>query len=197
MEAMEKLSTHLRNRPAELRGMKDKGVKIVGCSAGGFIPEEMIYAAGAVPLRLVRGGEPEPVEASLPYAYRWMCPFVRAQMGYQALGEEPYYQMIDLFISVVSCQHQRRLGDLFHFFTSLKVFKLGIPHFAAADYALEYYTESLSELKKGIENLTGNEIGDEKLREATTLYNRMRELLRDISLFRKAQPLLREGYGSC
>ena len=190
MEAMEKLSTHLRNRPAELRGMKDKGVKIIGCSAGGFIPEEMIYAAGAVPVRLVRGGEPEPIEASLPYAYRWMCPFIRAQMGYQALAEDPYYQMLDLFISVVSCQHQRRLGDLYHFFTSLKVFKLGIPHFAAAHYALEYYIESLKELKEEIENLTGNEIGDENLREATSLYNRMRELLKDINSLRKAQPPL-------
>jgi benzoyl-CoA reductase/2-hydroxyglutaryl-CoA dehydratase subunit BcrC/BadD/HgdB len=36
--------------------------------------------------------------------------------------------------------------------------------------------------------LTGNEITDEKISNATTLYNRMRELLRKISLLRRASP---------
>lgn len=188
MEAIDKLLTQVRSRPVELKEMKDKGIKIVGCAAGGFVPEEIIYASGAVPLCLARGGEPEPIEASLPYAYRWMCPFIRAQVGYWLLEEEPYYRLLDLFISVVSCQHQRRLGDLFHFFTDLNVFKLGIPHFAAADYALEYYTQSLKELKERIEALTDNKIDEEKLKEAINLYNGMRRLLKDISLLRKAQP---------
>lgn len=42
-------------------------------------------------------------------------------------------------------------------------------------------------LRKKLEDLTGNEINDEKLRESIELYNRMRELLQEISLMRKAQ----------
>ena len=189
MESVKEIYTHLKNREDELRNAKDRMIKIVGCSSGGFVPEELIYAAGGIPLRLAYGGEDQPIEASLPYAYRWMCPFIRAQMGYKVMKEAPpYYRLIDMFISEVSCQHQRRLGDLFQFFTDLPVFKLGIPHRPDTDYALQYYIESLKSLKQRLEKLTGNVITDDKLKNAVILYNRMRCLLRDISLLRKVQP---------
>ena len=37
MEAMEKLSEHLRARMVELRKVKDEGCKVVGYTPGGYI----------------------------------------------------------------------------------------------------------------------------------------------------------------
>ena len=56
MTAMESLSSHLQERMAELWKMKADGIKMVGYSPGGFMPEELVYAAGAIPLCLTRGG---------------------------------------------------------------------------------------------------------------------------------------------
>ena len=62
MQAGEKLSTHLRIRVIELTQMKGQGHKIIGYTPGGYMPEELLYACGAmpVPVGLIRGGEHEP-----------------------------------------------------------------------------------------------------------------------------------------
>ena len=61
MEARKKLTSHLGKRALELRELKGKGVKVIGYTPGGFMPEEIVYACGAVPVGLIRGGDPEPV----------------------------------------------------------------------------------------------------------------------------------------
>ena len=65
MGAFEELEQKARGRPAELRKKKESGTKIIGYT-GRFVPEELIYAAGALPQLICRGGEPEPPEAVLP-----------------------------------------------------------------------------------------------------------------------------------
>ena len=55
MEALNKLSAHLKNRLVDLSRAKEKGVKIIGYTPGGFLPEELVLASGAIPLCLVRG----------------------------------------------------------------------------------------------------------------------------------------------
>ena len=59
MDVVEKLAEIARTRPEKLKKEKEKGIKIVGYT-GRFVPEELIYAAGAVPYLMCRGGEPEP-----------------------------------------------------------------------------------------------------------------------------------------
>ena len=52
----ERLEAYLKDSPAHLSEAKEKGVNIVGYFPGSFVPEELIRAAGAVPLCLVDGG---------------------------------------------------------------------------------------------------------------------------------------------
>ena len=75
MEATEKLLTHLRGRLRELRKMKEEGIKIVGYTPGGYMPEELVYAAEAIPVGLIRGGDPEPVMESAVYIPRFIDTF--------------------------------------------------------------------------------------------------------------------------
>ena len=55
MDAMDRLSAHLKTRVAELWKMKKEGVKIVGYPPGGYMPEEMVYAVGRSPSALFVG----------------------------------------------------------------------------------------------------------------------------------------------
>ena len=45
----DRLSEHLQHRPGSLLAAKERGQKVVGYFPGGYVPEEIIYAAGAVP----------------------------------------------------------------------------------------------------------------------------------------------------
>jgi benzoyl-CoA reductase/2-hydroxyglutaryl-CoA dehydratase subunit BcrC/BadD/HgdB len=186
MDARRILSGHLERRLIELRGMRDGGTKVVGYTPGGFMPEELVYACGGVPVGLIRGGDPEPVAQGVAYIPRFIDTFCRSQIGYRMLGE-PLYQMIDLLVAPITDNNSRAIADCWDFYTDVDVFRFGVPHNKAED-AFNYYLEGLHLLRERLENLTGTKISDERLKEAIDLCNRERRLLKEISLLRQSEP---------
>ena len=192
MKAMERLADHLARRPIELRRKRDAGAKIVGYTPGGFMPEELVYACGAlpIPVGLIRGGDPEPVAISGSYIPRFIDTFCRSQIGYRESGEESLYQIIDLLIAPITDCNNRAIADMWNFYTDVEVFRFGVP-LGKTDHGYKYYLEGLHLLKEKLEKFTGVEIKDEKVREEMTSSNKIRELLKEISLMRKLKrPLL-------
>ncbi len=183
MEAMRKLSDHLATRVTELVRLQKNGTKIIGYAPGGFMPEELVYACGAVPVGLIRGGDPEPVAESAAYVPRFIDTFCRAQIGYRMMGEDLLYKMIDLLVVPITDHNIKTIADCFNFFANANVFRFGVPH-QKDEHALEYYLAGLRALRDKLEQFTGNKIGDDKLREAIVLWNKMRELLKEISFLR-------------
>jgi benzoyl-CoA reductase/2-hydroxyglutaryl-CoA dehydratase subunit BcrC/BadD/HgdB len=183
-----RLSEHMRDRPAQLKEAKKNGTKLIGYFPGNYVPEEIIYASGAVPLCLVHGGDPRPVEAGSSILPQVICPFARAQVGERLLKQNPYYNLLDMVVAPVTCQHLKKVSEVWEYEGELKIFKLGVPHKCTDDYELDYFNKRLHVLKDILQSLTGNEITDEKIGKAITLYNRMRELLRKISVLRRASP---------
>ena len=186
MEAMKKLSDHLATRLTELTRLRKSGTKLIGYAPGGYMPEELVYAAGAVPVGLIRGGDPEPVAESAAYVPRFIDTFCRSQIGYRMMGGDPLYEIIDLLVVPVTDHNIKTIADCFNFFTNTNVFRFGVPH-QKDEYAFEYYLAGLHALKNKLEEFTGNKIEDRKLREAIDLSNRMRELLKEISLLRLSE----------
>ena len=186
MGVMKELSDHLLNRASELQKKREEGVKVVGCFVGEFVPEELIYAAGAIPITLIHGGDPESVEAAHAVIPRFLCPFARAQFGQRLLNEQPYYGLVDMLAVPITCQNLRRIADLWNHFTDVPVFRLGIPHEYDNDQSLMYFRGMLNRFKERLESFTGNSITTERLRDATELYNQMRGLLKDIGELRKS-----------
>lgn len=186
----ERLAIHLRERPSQLKEAKNKGIKIIGYFPGNYVPEELIYASGAVPLCLINGGDPQPSEAALSIVPQVICPFARAQIGERLLRKNPYYSMIDMLVAPVTCQHLKKVAEVWEYNGDLEIFKLGIPHQHNNDFELEYFVDRLRALKDRLQAFTKNEITNEKICETIELYNRMRELLRKISLLRCVSPPL-------
>jgi benzoyl-CoA reductase/2-hydroxyglutaryl-CoA dehydratase subunit BcrC/BadD/HgdB len=182
----EHLAAHLRDRPAKLKEAKDKGVKIIGYLPGNYVPEEIIYASGAIPICLTDGGNPHPADTALSVVPQIICPFARAQVGERLLKTNPYYSLLDMLVAPITCQHLKKVAEIWEYYGDIKVFKLGIPHQYDGDLELEYYTDRLRVLKDRLEVFTGNKITDNKLSEAIDLYNKMRELLKKISMIRRA-----------
>jgi len=182
------LDKHLDNRPTQLMEAKEKGVKVVGYFPGNYVPEELIYASGGIPLCLVHGGNLQSADAALAVVPQVICPFARAQIGERLLQRNPYYRMIDMLIAPVTCQHLRKVAEIWEYRNELEIFKLGIPQQYGNDFEVEYYKNRLTALKDRLQALTKTEITDEKLSDAIQLYNRMRELLRKINLTRQTDP---------
>lgn len=186
MGAFENLLAHVRERPTELMKMKERGVKIVGCSPAGYVPEELIHACGAMPVALLRGGDHEAVIASGAYLARFLDTFCRAQIGYRMLGEEPFYQMVDLVVVPVADNHTRAIAESWEMWTDVELFKLGVPA-NKTKHGLEYYLDAISRLKDKLEALTGIKLSEQRLKDEIELFNRIRSLLHEISLMRKAE----------
>jgi benzoyl-CoA reductase/2-hydroxyglutaryl-CoA dehydratase subunit BcrC/BadD/HgdB len=185
-----RLAAHLRDRPAQLTEAKKNGVKIICLFPGDYVPEEIIYASGAVPICLTHGGNPHPADAALSVLPHVFCPFARAQIGERLLKANPYYSMMDMLVAPITCQHLKKVAEVWEYDGDLEIFKLGIPHKSDGDFELEYFTDRLRVLKDRLQAFTGNEITDEKIAGAIALYNRMRELLKNISLLRRNSPSL-------
>ena len=182
----DRLTAHLKDRPAHLKEAKKSGTKIVGYFPGSYVPEELIYASGAIPLCLVDGGSNLPVEAASSVLPRIACPFVRAQAGEMILKRNPYYGMLDMVVAPITCQHLKKVAEIWDYFGDIEVFKLGIPHRYDGALELDYFITRLNALKGRLQTLTGNEITSDKIGGAIELYNRMRELFKKISLTRRS-----------
>ncbi|HEY79134.1 MAG TPA: 2-hydroxyacyl-CoA dehydratase [Dehalococcoidia bacterium] len=184
----ERLTIHLRDRPQQLREAKKQGAKIIGYFPGNYVPEEIIYAAGAVPVCLVDGGSAAPAEAALELIPQVSCPFARAQLGERLLKKNPYYEMLDMLVAPLTCQHLKKVAEIWEYLGDMEIFKLGVPHQYYGVPELEYYTDRLKTLQNKMQTLTGNRITNENISNAIGLYNRMRELLKKISLLRRSSP---------
>ncbi|MEJ2738751.1 MAG: 2-hydroxyacyl-CoA dehydratase family protein [Dehalococcoidia bacterium] len=186
----ERLATHLKERPAQLKQAKSEGVKVVGYFPGNYVPEELIYAAGAVPVCFARaditGSEPTAALEIMPYIG---CPFARTLIGEKQLNTNPYFEMVDLFVAPITCQHLKKVAEIWDYYGDMEIFKLGVPHQYYGDIELDYYTGRLNDLKNRLHTLTGNEITDTAIRDAVELYNRIRDLFKKISLTRRTSVL--------
>ena len=188
MEAITALSSHLQKRLGDLIIARGQGRKVIGYLPGGFLPEELVLAADAIPVGLVRGGEHSAVEISSNYICRWLDPFCRAQIGYGISGTDPYYKNLDLMVVPITDNHIRAVSDVLGYNTNLDIFTFGVPHMKEQS-TLNYYLHGLTRLKQKLEAITGTDITETKLREAISLCNRERDLFRKISMLRNSKPV--------
>jgi benzoyl-CoA reductase/2-hydroxyglutaryl-CoA dehydratase subunit BcrC/BadD/HgdB len=171
---------------ARLREAKEEGKKIIGYFPGNYVPEELIIASGALPVCLFGGGDKRSLEASLSEIPDIFCPFVRHMVGNMLIKEDPYYELIDMLVAPITCQHLKKAAEIFEYYGDIEIFKLGIPHQSGNSFELEYFTSRLVAFKEMLESITGNNITDIKIKRAVELYNRIRESLREISLTRRS-----------
>lgn len=186
MKALDRLDKHLKERFSELMKGKEKGHKIMGYAAGGYLPEELVLACGAIPICFIQAGTNSILRSSGAYICRWFDPFWRSQIGLLTSGKDPYYNIVDLIIVPITDNHVRAFSNTVGYYTPEKeLFVFGVPH-VKDKLALEYYLQGISRLKEMLEDFTGVEITDSRLQESIELCNRERELFREISIMRKS-----------
>ena len=185
MEAINRIKGALASGLSDLNRDKKEGKKIIGYIPGGYFPEEIVLAAGAVPVCMIRGGDHHAVETSITYVDRWIDTFYRAQIGYGVNEEDPYYGILDTLFVPITDANNRALSDTLAYHTNLDIFPYGIPH-TKSDEGCNYFLHGLNKMKTKLERITENPITPEGLNRAILLCNRERQLLNDINSIRKS-----------
>lgn len=185
MEAMENVRAYMRQRPFELRKLKENGNKIVGYVPSGYFPEELVWASGAIPVGLIRGGDHDAVDRAVETGIlRFLDSFCRAQIGYWKL-QEPLYLLPDMMVVPILENNIKVIADCWEHAGPDNLFKFGVPH-KQTENGFQYYLYWVKELIQKLQDLTGKDINDDVLREEIDLSNQIRDLFKEISDTRKA-----------
>ncbi|MCW2278172.1 benzoyl-CoA reductase, bzd-type, subunit N [Heliophilum fasciatum] len=158
------------------------GGKIVGYMCT-YVPEEILYAAGILPTRVL--GSHEPHDVTEPHIFGMYCPFCRDVL---AQGLKKRYDYIDGLTISQSCLHIRQAFTSWQMHLPLEwSYYLPMPHHVQSPRAVPFLREELVSFKKSVEEWTGKEITDEALDHAIDVYNTNRRLMRQIYELRKAE----------
>ncbi len=189
MKALEKLDAHLKTRIEDLGKAKKEGRKVIGYTAGGYLPEELVLACDAIPICFVRSGDKNALKDAGSYICRWIDPFWRSQIAYLTSKKDPFYTISDLIVIPITDNHVRAFSNTVGFYTpEIESFVFGVPH-VKDDLALGYYLDGIKRLKKKLEDFTGVKISQSRLKKSIQLCNRERDLFRHISLLRRADEI--------
>lgn len=165
-----------------IRQWKEQGKPVIGwvCT---YTPEELLYAAGILPVRITGGDEQQSLELANSYLYPTTCSTVRC---YIQMALEGKYDFLDGFIMGGTCDHIRRLYDVWdnQKFTKFN-YLIRVPGIIN-QVSEDYFLEEITDLRTELEKFTGRAITDEALRAAVKLYNRTRLLLRELNEMCKA-----------
>jgi len=175
LEELKTLSVDLTN-PA-LEDWKAKGKKVVGffCS---YVPEEILYAADILPIRVRAPGCDTTTSADV-YFSQLNCSFMRSCLEFALEGK---YDFLDGFVFTNSCDHVRRVYDTLRETRSDEfpfIEFISVPH-KVSDQAIDFYRDELIAFREKVEKFSGNETGEQKLKEAIDVYNRTRNLLKQV-----------------
>jgi len=166
-----------------VRQWKDDGRPVVAyfCT---HAPEELFWAAGALPLRMRATGSNDTAEADR-FLSSVNCSFVRHALNRILSGDGAF---LDGVLVTNSCDHIRRLHDIFTTKNSLPhSFYLDIPHLRGDD-ALARLVKQLRGLTAQLEQAFDTAVTDDRLAEAIFLHNRTRRLLARADALRSARP---------
>jgi benzoyl-CoA reductase subunit C len=180
----DKFQAWYENRHEYAKAWKSRtGGKVLGyfCT---YVPEELLYAAGILPVRIF--GSHEPQDLTEPHIFGMYCPFCRDCLAQALKGR---YDYLDGIMIAQSCLHIRQA------FTSWQIhipidysYYLPFPNKVQSPRALPYLVAELAAFKRSIEQWVGRQITDLDLDRAIELMNLNRKLMRQIYELRKQDP---------
>jgi len=162
------------------------GGKVIGyfCS---YIPEEIIHAAGILPVWIRATGSTETDDGDT-YLSNYNCTFTRHVLDLILKGK---FDFLDGIVAMNSCDHLRRLFDVIDFKAARPFMQfLNVPHLSD-EGARTWYLKEISSFRRNLEEHFGIEISDEQIMNSIRLHNDTRSLLRKLQETRKGtSPLL-------
>lgn len=189
-EALKPFTDVLKHVFVDMQGaVKPEGVPSVGTYCV-MVPPELIYAAGAMPVKLC-GGSYTAFNVGDDIAPRDACPLVKAIMGFESIGVMPVYQECQLMAVPITCDCKKKLAG--YLAEHCKTVTLHVPSGRDRDEDMEQYVRELYLFSQKLTEVTGIELSYERLSWACGMTAAAQyELSRFIEL-RRRYPLAIKG----
>lgn len=164
------------------RAQGKKALGVICC----HIPEEILYAADIMPVRMRATNCVDSSEAET-WMSSFSCSFAKSILQYWLNGTYD----LDGFVASDGCLMAARVYDNAAYINEKEkggkfIKQIGAPRLCKAR-TIPFYVEELKDLIEGLEEFTGNKITDEKLKAAAAKYNEARALIRQVNELRKAE----------
>jgi benzoyl-CoA reductase/2-hydroxyglutaryl-CoA dehydratase subunit BcrC/BadD/HgdB len=170
-------------RVKELREHAKNGGKVVATYCV-FVPEEIVLAAGGIPVGLCAG-----TQFSIPMAEevlpRNTCALIKSSFGFKLGRVCPYVQSSHLIVGETTCDGKKKMFEILNQYQP--VYVMEVPN-KKTERSRQLWQGEVLAFKDVIEELTGNKITAEKLGNAIELVNQRRLALQRLFNLRKVSP---------
>jgi len=169
-----------RTRYTRFAEWKNGSKKILGyfCT---YTPEEMIHAAGILPVRIL--GDSLDISLADLHLPNFACSFVRSSLDAGLKGK---YDFLDGAVFPQSCDSIQVLSNVWQLkFPDKFCSSVIVPANMNAAGSLCYFVNELKRFKEDLESLIKREISESDLQESIELYNRNRKLLEELYAIRR------------
>ena len=166
-----------------LKDWKKANNKKIICCYPMHIPEELVHAAGMLPVVLLESNEP--ITLAPAYIQSFFCGIARSNIDVAMKGNLDF---LDGVVVAELCLPLRGMGNVmrrdFHtaYYKSIQTpVNLKLP------FSKPFFMEELRRFKSSLEEFTGQEIKEESLKQSIAVYNKNRALLRKLNDIRRSK----------
>lgn len=171
-------------RVKELREHAKQGGKVVATYCV-FVPEELVWAAGAIPVSLCAGAQ-----FSVPLAEEVLptntCALIKSSFGFKLGRICPYVQSSHLIVGETTCDGKKKMFEILGQYQP--VYVMEVPN-KKTPRSRELWAGEVRVFKDVIEKLAGKMISSEMLAKGIQLVNERRQALQRLYNLRKVRPV--------
>ena len=178
---MKKFRELFKTRDTVAADWKKTGKKVVGCIST-YTPEEIIYAAEALPVGIM--GKAESFSRADAYLPSFACSYMR---GFLENLLEERYGYLDLVALPSLCDSIRGFYAIWKQISDNPYAYLLHYPTNRSNEASEYFAQEVERFKHFMEQFTGKTISEKELRNAIDVYNENRRLLKRLYWLRRKE----------
>ena len=154
-----------------------------------YLPEEILYAADILPVRIL--GSHEPQDVVEPHIHSMFCSFCRDVLGQGLTGR---YEYLDGITMGHTCLHIQQAFSSWEMHAPVPYsYYMWVPAGTQKPQAKDCLLAELQGFRGSLEGWLGRAIPDEALDNAIEVYNTNRRLLRQVYELRKGDPPAASG----
>ncbi|MFX1278780.1 MAG: 2-hydroxyacyl-CoA dehydratase subunit D [Promethearchaeota archaeon] len=165
-----------------LKEKKDEGKKVIAFMSHDNVPEELIDAAGFIPLRMMFAGNDELMDASHDFLPPSTCSFAQSCIG--AFSIKPsilkFLDLVDYFIISNHCVSDICASEIISKYYNIPRINFYVSY-TKTENSLKYFKLELVELKENLEDIKGSEILKQDLINSIIKYNNFKKKLLEVS----------------
>ena len=161
-----------------LKQYKEEGKKVIGVLPY-YAPEELVYAAGMVPMG-IWGTNTKNISKAKEYCATFYCTI--AQLALEMMLDGTMDQL-DGVITPTICDTLRPMSQNFRVamakLEKMPTIFLAPPQYRRPQFGLEFTVAQYTNVRRELEKIAGHEMTDEDIRAAIKVYNKYRQARRE------------------